>query len=195
LFMVDAASGAVTILARAMGYDTAAAVSGEQTYLPFGKDELHHHYFPTVSAVAAGGYFWVFFDSVRHYGNFGEQRALWAAAVEIQPDGKYIGDRSNPAFYLPGQEFDTGNHRAFAALDPCKPEGGSCLSGVDCCGGFCFLPDPTEFGQPPGMCSPPKNECATTDERCTTDADCCPPDPGLPQNTCIAGFCAYINVL
>lgn len=194
LFMVDVASGTVTLLARAMGFDTPAAAMGNQTYLPFGETEVHHNFFPTVSPVAAGGYFWVFFDSVRQYGNFGQQRALWASAIEIQPDGKYVADFSAPAFYLPGQEFNTGNHRAFAALDPCKPEGGSCLSGIDCCGGFCFLPEPTEFGQPPGMCQPPKNACAKTDERCTVDADCCPPDPGLPANSCIAGFCAYLNL-
>jgi len=76
-----------------------------------------------VSPVAAGGYFWVFFDSLRHYGNLGLQRQLWGAAVEISATGDYTVDRSAPAFYLPGQELGTGNHRAFAALDPCKMDG------------------------------------------------------------------------
>ena len=99
------------------------------------------NYFPTVSPVAAGGYFWLFFDSVRHYGNLGVQRQLWGAAIDIAADGSYAVDRSHPAFYLPGQELGTGNHRAFAALDPCKKDGDSCTSGIDCCGGFCFVPD------------------------------------------------------
>lgn len=192
LYVVDIETSTVTVLARAMGFETPDAVSGGQPYLPFGAEEVHHNYFPTLSAVAAGGYFWVFFDSVRHYGNFGLQRALWASAIEINPDGDYSRDPSQPAFYLPGQEFNTGNHRAFAALDPCKPDGDSCLSGVDCCGGRCFLPEPNEFEQPPGSCSPPTTECAATDERCVTDQDCCAPEPGQPANTCIAGFCAYV---
>lgn len=37
----------------------------------------------------------------------------------IHPDGTYTADPSHPAFYLPGQEFGAGNHRAFAALDFC----------------------------------------------------------------------------
>ena len=193
LYLADITSGTVTLLAQAMGFDKPEQAAGDQTYLPFGASELHHNYFPTVSPVAAGGYFWVFFDSARQYGNFGMQRALWASAIEIQPDGKYSADASRPAFYVPGQEFNTGNHRAFAALDPCKPDGGSCLSGIDCCGGRCYLPEPTEFAQAPGMCSPPpKNECAKTDERCTLSSDCCPPEPGKPMNSCIAGFCAVI---
>ena len=49
-------------------------------------------------------------------------------------------DRSHPAFYLPGQEFGAGNHRAFAALDACVQDGNDCLTGIDCCGGFCYIP-------------------------------------------------------
>jgi len=64
---------------------------------------------------------------------------------------------------LPGQEFGAGNHRAFAALDPCKRDG-----------------------------ELQKEECASLDERCASDADCCPPGNGQPPNACIAGFCAFI---
>jgi hypothetical protein len=196
LYMVDVKTGTSAILARAMGYDTPADAQGDTTYLPFGTEELHENYFPTVSPVGAGGYFWVFFDSVRHYGNQGMQRQLWGAAVEIAADGDYSLDRSHPAFYLPGQEFGTGNHRAFAALDPCKQDGNTCTSGVDCCGGFCHFPTntPAEFGvEPVGMCSSDVPTCAKTGERCTTTADCCLPEPGQPQNTCIAGYCTFLN--
>ena len=77
LFVTDVTSGNSTILAKAMGFASPADVTSDTTYLPFGaSEELHHNYDPTVSPVAAGGYFWVFFDSYRHYGNQGLQRQL-----------------------------------------------------------------------------------------------------------------------
>jgi hypothetical protein len=186
----------VTVLAQAMGFRTPADAASNTSYLPFGAEDLHHNYFPTLSPVAAGGYFWVFFDAVRHYGNQGLQRQLWGSAVEIAADGKYQSDPSHPAFYLPGQEFGTGNHRAFAALDPCKKDGDSCRTGIDCCGGFCSIPEgqSSEFAEPIGMCSSDQPMCAKRDERCLTDEDCCPPEGDEPQNICIAGFCAFVQL-
>jgi hypothetical protein len=197
LSIVDIATGTVTVLAKAMGYDTPQDAASGKTYLPFGAEELKHNYFPTLSPVAAGGYFWVFFDSLRHYGNLGMQRQLWGAAIDIQADGSYILDPSHPPFYLPGQELGTGNHRAFAALDPCKKDGDKCNSGIDCCGGFCYFDDmQLELVEPVGSCSPKKMLCSKRDERCTSDADCCPPaDKSLPADSCIAGFCAQLPVL
>jgi hypothetical protein len=195
LSIVDIASGTATVLAKAMGYNTPADAASGTTYLPFGADELHHNYFPTVSPVAAGGYFWVFFDSIRHYGVLGSQRQLWGAAIDIQADGSYKTDPSHPAFYLPGQELGTGNHRAFAALDPCKKDGDKCTSGIDCCGGFCYIESQVELVDPVGSCTPKMNMCAKRDERCASDSDCCPPAPGEVANTCIAGFCAFIPAL
>ena len=161
-----------------MGFASVADATANKTYLPFGAAELHQHYYPTVSPVAAGGFFWIFFDSVRHYGNQGLMRQLWGAALKISPDGKYASDPSNPAFYLPGQEFGTANHRAFTALDPCRTDGASCQSGVDCCGGFCT----------DGKCGPKKEpRCSRLDEACKTAADCCD-----PKHYCINGFCAQI---
>ena len=107
-----------------------------------------------MSPVAAGGYFWVFFDSVRHYGKLGLQRQLWGAAIDISRRRHLHARPSHPAFYLPGQEFGTGNHRAFAALDPCKKDGDKCTSGIDCCGGFCYIDGPAELVDPVGSCSP-----------------------------------------
>ncbi|MET0387201.1 MAG: hypothetical protein ABW321_14630 [Polyangiales bacterium] len=196
LALVDVGSGTMTMLARAMGYATPEDANSGRTYLPFGAEELHHSYFPTLSPVAAGGYYWAFFDSVRHYGNLGMQRQLWGAAIEIQADGSYRLDPSQPAFYVPGQEFGTGNHRAFAALDPCKRDGDTCNSGIDCCGGFCYFDKPPEeLVEPVGSCSPRMNECARLDERCVTDADCCPAKGAEAPRTCIAGFCAELPVL
>jgi hypothetical protein len=195
LHMLDLDTGTPVLLARAMGFHTTADAATEATYLPYGAEDVHRSYFPTVVPVAAGGYFWVFFDSVRHYGNLGLQRQIWGAAIEISADGDYSVDRSFPAFYLPGQEFGTGNHRAFAALDPCKQDGGACTAGSDCCGGFCHVEETqSEFGSEPiGSCTAEVPMCARTGERCTSSADCCPPGPGEPVNSCIAGYCAFIR--
>ena len=196
LSVIDLDTKTVTLLAKAMGYNTPEDAAQNVTYLPFGADDVHHSYYPTVSPVAAGGYFWVFFDSVRHYGNLGLQRQLWGAAIDIAPDGSYKTDPSYPAFYLSGQESGTGNHRAFAALDPCRKDGDSCTSGIDCCGGYCYIDQPAgEFGDPVGSCSPKKMMCAKRDERCASSADCCPPEGEEPANTCIAGFCAYVPLI
>jgi hypothetical protein len=194
VYVVDVATNTVTMLAQAMGYRTPEDAGNSVTYLPFGASELHHNYFPTVSAVAAGGYFWVFFDSLRNYGNLGQGRQLWSTAVEIQADGSYTKDPSHPPFYVPGQEVGTGNHRAFTALDPCKMDGDSCTSGIDCCGGFCYKSAPQEFVDTIGSCTPKMTECAKRDERCTSDADCCPPTGSEPPNTCIGGYCAFVQL-
>jgi hypothetical protein len=179
LYVLDLASGTSTILAKAVGFASVQDVASNKTYLPFGaSEELHHNYYPTVSPVAAGGYFWVFFDSYRHYGNQGLQRQLWGTAVDVSPAGKYTTDASHPAFYLTGQELGTGNHRAFTALDPCRADGASCTTGVDCCGGFCTN----------GVCGvPAQPRCSNTDEACGAGHTCC-----NSSAQCINGFCAFI---
>ena len=149
----------VTILGQGDGLTSAAQdAANNTTYLAVRRRRsASPATIPTVSPVAAGGYFWIFFDAVRHYGNLGMQRQLWGAAVDIQSTADYTLDPSHPAFYLPGQEFGTGNHRAFAALDPCKKDGDTCATGIDCCGGTCYFPAaPAELVEPVGSCSPPR---------------------------------------
>jgi hypothetical protein len=180
LHILDLKSGTATLLARAMGFATPADAATGTTYLPFPDEDPNHTYYPTVSPVAAGGYFWVFFDSLRHYGNQGLHRQLWGTALTISADGSYVGDPSHPAFYLTGQEFGTGNHRAFISLDPCRDDGADCTSGVDCCAGFCT----------DGVCkTPDAPRCAHVDETCQTAADCCD-----ESNVCIAGRCGVLVV-
>jgi hypothetical protein len=178
LYLLDRASGTATLLAQAVGFATPGDASSNKTYLPFGaSEELHHNYYPTVSPVAAGGYFWVFFDSYRHYGNQGLQRQLWGSAIDVSGAGKYTADSSHPAFYVTGQELGTGNHRAFTALDPCHADGASCTTGVDCCGGFCT----------DGKCGAPQPRCSKADETCSAGHMCC--DPSLQ---CIGGYCEQL---
>jgi hypothetical protein len=170
------------MLTRAMGFASDQDAASGNTYLPFGSEELHHNFYPTASPVAAGGYFWVFFDSYRHYGNThtnGLIRQLWGTAIDISSTGTYTNDPSHPPFYLTGQEDVAGNHRAFTALDPCKKDGDSCTSGIDCCVGFCTN---GTCGKPP---PPPMGPiCAHTDESCSGGVACCD-----PRDQCIAGFC------
>jgi len=175
---VDVASGRAVPLARAGGFN------GTASYLPYpGRDE-HWEYFPTVSPVAAGGQFWLFFTSRRNYGNtiVGTQddvksKKIWVSAIDIDPPAG--ADPSHPAFYLPGQEIDAGNVRAFAALEPCRADGQQCASGIDCCCGGCLN----------GVCGCPMG-CSKIDEKCTTVTDCCNHENDSSLR-CINGFCGY----
>jgi hypothetical protein len=167
-----------------------------QSYLPAGAArDNEREFYPTVSPVAAGGFFWVFFTSRRTYGNMTSDlqvddprsKAIWVTALTIGG----TGDTSHPAFYLPGQEFETGNMRAFASLAPCKEDGSTCMSGTECCNGFCSGIDANTHE---GTCGvrPPKT-CAMEEDKCMSDSDCCPTNSaGLPL-VCIAGFCSVIN--
>jgi hypothetical protein len=178
LWWLDVDSGMAAPLARANGIDPGGAVM-----LPYGERDAHKNYIPTVSPVAAGGYFWVFFTSKRNYGNLfigdppeinAEAKKIWVAAIDI--DAAPGTDPSHPAFFLPGQELESGNIRAFAALEPCRNDGDSCETGIDCCCGFCIE----------GQCGC-RQGCAMLDEKCETAADCCDPNAA-----CIGGFCAFV---
>ncbi|HTV17757.1 MAG TPA: hypothetical protein VMG12_03775 [Polyangiaceae bacterium] len=174
-------------LGQSLPLDAANGNRDGVVYLPGGAArDSDLEFFPTVSPVAAGGYFWLFFTSRRTYGNISTvnledpvSKKIWVAAVDINaPPGT---DPSHPAFFLPGQELGSGNVRAFAALEPCKADASSCSSGTDCCSGFCT----------DGACGPPR-ECSGIDERCATRDDCCNPNPDIQ---CIAGFCATARVI
>jgi hypothetical protein len=184
LHFIDLAHGSkVTPLATLNGFKDVAQT---QTYLPAGDRDLHKNFFPTGVPVAAGGQFWMFFTSRRTYGNLktglvdaADSKQLWVAALKIGGDG----DISYPPFYLRGQELQSGNVRAFAALEPCKADGMSCETGIDCCGRFCT----------DKVCGPPKG-CAKIDEGCKTVADCCLPPNSTDRVECIAGFCAILRI-
>jgi WD40-like Beta Propeller Repeat len=179
LGLVDLQTMKLIWLAKTIGFKSEADLNSNKTYLPFGNADVHQHYYPTVSPVSAGGYFWIFFDTIRHYGNQGLRRQLWGAAIAVPAvtelsTGNYESDPSFPAFYLPGQELPVANHRAFTALDPCRADGASCETGVDCCTGFCT----------DGKCGKVDKRCSKTGEACKTKSDCC-----NPAEQCLGGFC------
>ena len=159
-------------------------------------DDVEHNYEPTVNPVASGGYAWVVFTSRRMYGSVATippfcsdprgvdlttnitPKKLWIAAIDLdQAPGT---DASHPAFYLPAQELLAGNSRGFWVLDPCEADGTSCMTGDQCCGGYC------EPSGAQGMlvCSSVPSACSGASNRCTTAADCCD-----ASDACINGFC------
>lgn len=168
-------------------------------YLPTGpsahSDDTTLNYEPTANPVVSGGYAWVVFTSRRLYGNVATinpfwsdprfhdisqtptTKKLWVAAIDL--NAAPGTDPSHPAFYLPAQELLAGNSRGFWVVDPCKPDGTSCETGDECCGGYC-QPAPDGGLQ----CTPNKPPCASEYDKCTVDADCC---AGL---VCINGRCA-----
>jgi hypothetical protein len=188
----------------------ANGLNADGTYhLPYGAaEEANMNYEPTVLPVPVGGFYWVMFTSRRAYGNTiapggtvagGEykwgspatnddtpsaRKKIWIAAIDIDYTGK--ADPSHPAFYLDGQEVNSGNMRSFAALEPCRPSGASCESGAECCDGFCRETGRAEDGTPILQCvPPPENTCSNIDETCATAADCC-----VSTYLCINGRCA-----
>jgi hypothetical protein len=182
------------------------------SYLPKSPDNHETdellNYEPTIAPIASGGYAWMVFTSRRLYGNVATidpwhsdprdhdltetptTKKLWVAAIDLDVDTPELSvevgeDPSHPAFYLPGQELLAGNTRGFWSVDPCKSDGMSCESGVDCCGGFCQRDDAS--GEM--TCGRKINECAKEFDRCETKADCC--DPAL---ACINMVCSKIAV-
>jgi len=181
------------------------------TNLPYGETaEGQMDYEPTMMPVAVGGYFWVVFTSRRVYGNTiapgrkttviagdnplfdpwgtgaapSQRKKLWVAAIDVDHGMK--PDPSHAAFYLPGQEIESANMRAYAALAPCQMMGASCESGADCCDGYCRQNGNDATGAPMLQCiPPPANTCSNIDEPCTTNQDCCD-----MTNLCIGGRCA-----
>jgi len=179
-------------LAQLNGYDSSGS-----SYLPYGDaEEGHLNYEPSVLPVPVGGYYWVLFTSRRAYGNTiapggsvargddkwgiplpneeespSPRKKIWLAPLDLDYQGKL--DPSHPAIYLPGQELESGNMRAFAALEPCRANGGSCESAAECCNGFCRQTGRNQNGPVLQCVPPPANACSQEDEACAVAADCC----------------------
>jgi hypothetical protein len=170
-------------------------------YLPVGPNNHANdavlNYEPTVNPVVSGGYAWVVFTSRRLYGNVAvidpyasdprgydsvndpTPKKLWVAAIDL--NAKPGADPSHPAFYLPAQELLAGNSRGYWVVDPCESNGSSCLTGDQCCSGYC---GPTDGGL---VCGMPPAGCVSVSNKCTTSTDCCEASSGIQ---CIDGYCA-----
>jgi hypothetical protein len=191
LWWVDLKTHAAAALAKLNG----------ATYLPTGGtnhgSDATLNYEPTVNPVPSGGYAWVVFTSRRLYGNVATQdpflsdprsynpalsattKKLWVAAVDLNATPGT--DPSHPAFYLPAQELLAGNSRGYWVVDPCQPNGTSCQTGDECCGGYC---ENVDGGF---VCSAQPPPCSNLNDKCTTNADCCGASQGAE---CINGRCA-----
>ena len=202
LWWVDLATMTPTRLDTLNGRVTATGASympPHATAVNPTTDDMTLNYEPTVNPVPSGGYAWVVFTSRRLYGNVATvnpywsdprnedlsstptTKKLWVAAIDL--NAKPGTDPSHPAFYLPAQELLAGNARGFWVVDPCQPDGTSCITGDECCGGYCR---PAEDGG--GLtCSATQPTCSQEYEKCTTTADCCGANVGIQ---CIDGFCS-----
>jgi hypothetical protein len=100
-----------------MGYASPEAAGDDQTYLPFGEQDLHQNYHPSILPRRVGAHDWLFFDSVRNFGNRGVVRGLWCAALDVHAEAAPNGDAakapdpSHPPFFVPGQEEGAANLR------------------------------------------------------------------------------------
>jgi hypothetical protein len=173
-------------------------------------DDPQANYYPTMLPVQVGGYYWLFWTSTRAWGHrdlsptalqvagnwFGgaavlnsTKKRIWVSAIKPRQMSEVglddISDTSSPGFYLEGQTA-SGNVRAFATLNPCVMEGADCASGLDCCTGFCRIPDGADKGQ----CVPEKT-CSDVNEKCDSDDDCCPAAPGEQQRLCVGEYCGF----
>ena len=131
----------------------------------------------------AGGYSWIVFITRRDYGNRlvgTDRQQLWVTAIDDPPTA---ADPSHPAFYMRGQEDCAKSENAYYALDPCKTNGQSCTSGVDCCGGNCNKDPQTQKY----VCGDPKGGCAEIGNKCSVASDCC--NFTTSNVKCTDGFC------
>lgn len=155
---------------------------------------------PRFSPFQQGGYYWLSFLSKRTYGNaqVGSLGAspsckgstgpgvpqIWVTAVRVDAAGGQDG--SSVPYWLPGQDPTSCNISAFWAPRPCRPDGDSCTTNAECCGGDCR---PNAGGDL--VCAPPPpDRCRQENETCTTSADCCPPsDAADPTLECVNRVC------
>jgi hypothetical protein len=193
LWWIDQATKTGTRLDQANGY----------MYLPTNAANNHAtdwelNYEPTMNPVASGGYAWVVFTSRRMYGNVATidpyasdpryydiataptPKKLWVAAIDLNP--KAGTDPSHPAFYLPGQELLAGNSRGYWVVNPCLADGTSCMTGDECCGGYCRAGDGGGL-----VCGSVPMGCSTEYEKCTKTSDCCGASMGIQ---CIDDICS-----
>ena len=196
LWLVDATASPTSPAPQAMALAALNGVSPSgASYLPTNAmhpNDAVLNYEPTVCPIPSGGYYWVVFTSRRMYGNvatgdpedigdgtYPVTKKLWVAAIDLKRTSGQ--DPSHPAFYLPAQELNAPNMRGYWVPAPCLPDGSSCTTGDECCGGYC------EQGSSGALiCTHAAPMCSQQYEKCTSTSDCCGASQGY---TCINSLC------
>ncbi|HVH41544.1 MAG TPA: hypothetical protein VM925_04350 [Labilithrix sp.] len=149
---------------------------------------------PTKNGAGSDEYYWVVFTSRRMFGNIATidpwwsdprrqdisqsvtPKKLWVAAIRANPTAGT--DPSYPAFYLPGQEWISGNSKAYWVQNACKPgsftktTANECEVSDDCCAGsVCQLNTPVS--NPAKRYCVPTSACVPLNGTCSTSTDCC----------------------
>ena len=162
-------------------------------------DDVDLNYEPTVNPIASGGYAWVVFTSRRMYGNVADHPALlqrparreprstnitpkklWVAAIDLNARRRAPTRATRPST-SPRRSSSPATRAASGCSTPASADGSSCMTGDQCCNGYC---EPGDGGALVCSNMPPSSMCSGLQEKCTTAADCCD-----PTNLCINGFC------